>query len=62
MRPPQRVASSCRQSTPPAIPGRPMLRTARIIASQAPGTSSASRPLTTPASTPVMTLRAAAAA
>jgi hypothetical protein len=45
-----------------AIPGRPMLRTARAIASQAPGTSNALRPVTTPASTPVMTLCAAAAA
>ena len=45
-----------------AIPGRPMLRTARIIASHEPGTSSALRPVTTPASVSVMTFRAAAAA
>ena len=45
-----------------AIPGRPMLRTARAMASAAPGTSSALRPITASASTSVTTLPAAAAA
>ena len=45
-----------------ATPGRPMFRTARAIASAAPGTSSALRPATAPASTSAMTLWAAAAA
>ena len=45
-----------------AIPGRPMFRTARVMASADPGTSSALRPVTTSASTSAMTLCAAAAA
>jgi hypothetical protein len=45
-----------------AMPSRPMLRTARAIASAAPVTSKALRPTTTPASTSVTTPRAAAAA
>ena len=45
-----------------AIPGRPMFRTARPMASADPGTSSALRPITTSASTSVMMLAAAAAA
>ena len=45
-----------------AMPGRPMLRTARVIASLAPGTSSASQPVSTGASSSVTAFAAAAAA
>ena len=43
------------------MPGRPTLRSARVIASFAPGTSSALRPVTTPDRMPVTTGAAAAA-
>jgi hypothetical protein len=45
-----------------AIPGRPILRTARVMASAQPGTSSALRRATAPARTSWMTFCAAAAA
>ena len=44
-----------------AIPGRPALRTCRAMASAAPATSNASRPVTVPASNSSTTVAAAAA-
>jgi hypothetical protein len=45
-----------------AIPGRPTLRTCRAMASAAPATSNASRPVTVAVSSSVTTVAAAAAA
>ena len=43
-----------------ATPGRPALRTCRVIASAAPATSNASRPITVSASSSLTTVPAAA--